>query len=381
MNINIALKLPTLFILTENKSKKRYWSIELIKKNNKYFISRIYGIIGGTITKPELKEVKSLQKGMTEIKALWKKKKESGFEEEHIESKKKTNIIKPMGAHKLDNYSHKIIYPACVQTKLDGFRCISHISSKEKNNNPIMYSKGMKPFHHLKHIKDEILHINELLNNNIYLDGELYEKDIKLHEISSLVMKKHATQENEENMKKISYYIFDMFDINNLTMSFKERYANLVKIFNKYKFKYIKLVQCHMVSNLDEINSLNNQFLMNGFEGVIVRNMDGIYKFNSKSYDVLRTKEFKKKDFKIIGAKEGTGIQKGAIIWNLQCSINSKKTFWAIPIGTLHNKIKIYKDYNKNKDKYIGKYAKVKFLEMNKDGCISRNPIVEEIYL
>jgi len=375
-SISIIFDLPILYIISNNK--KRFWKIwiEQDKKTNKQYISREYGIINGKITIPEKKEIKTLQKGITEIKALWKKKKESGFEEEHIEHKTRSNVIKPMGAHKLNNHSHKIIYPACVQKKLDGFRCVSHI----KNNKSIMYSKGMKEFVFLNHIKKEILKIKELYNNsNIYLDGELYEFGLHLHDISSLVMKKYANSNNEENMKKISYYIFDIFCITNLQQTFEERYKLLVNIFNKYSFKYLKLVDCNMVNNFTEIESLNQKFLYEGYEGVIVRNMNGLYKLNTKSYNVLRTKEFKKKEFKIIGAKPGTGTQKNAILWNLQCLYNTKVHFWAIPIGTIKDRIKIYNSYIQNPNKYIGKKAIVKYLDINNDGCVSRNPIVISI--
>ena len=339
---------------------------------------RKYGIINGTIIKPQKKHKTDLNKAITEVKALWRKKKESGFSENVNNISIKSNFIKPMGAHKLNDHSHKIKYPVYIQKKLDGFRCLTHVINK----NAIMYSKGMKPFVFLNHIKNEIIKIKELVNDsNIYLDGELYEKHLNLHQISSLVMKKYASEENEENMKHVSYYIFDMFNLKQMNETFEERYNKLKSIFNTNKFKYLKLVTCENVKTLYEINALNEKYLYEGYEGVIVRNKDGLYKLNSKSYDVLRTKEFKKKEFKIIGAKEGSGTQKGAIIWNLQCLNNKNKNFWAIPIGTINDRINIYKKYVFNPDLYIGKLAKVKFLEITSDGCISRNPIVERILI
>jgi ATP-dependent DNA ligase len=387
--MNIVLEKPILYILSNNK--KRFWKIWIEEhKNNKQneqikdiYICRNYGIIGGKITIPEKKQIKhigtitSLQKAITEVNFLWKKKKESGFQEasEFKDSnlKMKSSKVRPMGAHKLSDHYHKIKYPALVQKKLDGFRCLSHIDNK----NVLMYSKSMKNFVYLNHIKNEILKIKELVNENIYLDGELYEHGLKLHDISSLVMKKYATKNDEENMKKISYYIFDIFDVNNLNEIFEERYKKLENIFKKYNFKYLKIVKCIEVYTYKEIEDLNNEYLYSGYEGVIVRNKDGIYKLNSKSYDVLRTKEFKKKKFKIIGAKGGRGTQKGAIIWKLECLNNNNKSFFAIPIGSIDERIKIYKKYQKNPENYIGKYVSVKYLEMTNDGCISRNPIVE----
>ena len=375
--MNKLFEKPILYILSNNK--KRFWKIWIEEDKKKdIYICRNYGIIGGKITIPEKKLKASLQKAITEVNFLWKKKKESGFQEEfefkNSNLKMKSNKIRPMGAHKLDEHYHKIKYPALVQKKLDGFRCLSHINNKTA----LMYSKGMKNFIFLHHIKNEILKIKELLSDeNIYLDGELYEHGLKLHDISSLVMKKYATKDDEENMKKISYYIFDIFDVNHLNETFENRYKKLENIFKNYHFKYLKLVNCTTVSSYKEIEKLNNQYLYSGYEGVIVRNKDGIYKLNSKSYDVLRTKEFKRNNFKIISAKEGTGTQKGAIIWNLECLNNSNKSFFAIPIGTIDERIKIYKKYQKTPQNYIGKYVPVKYLEINNEGCVSRNPIVE----
>jgi ATP-dependent DNA ligase len=283
--------------------------------------------------------------------------------------------IKPMRAHKLDDHSHKIKYPALVQRKLDGFRCLSNID----NNIVKLYSKNMKEFVFLHHIKKEILKLKNILNKDIYLDGELYEFGLHLHKISSLVMKKYATKNEEKDMLQISYYIFDMFDSNYLDEPFFERYEKLKTIFKNNKFKYLKLVKCKKVNSYNEIKKLDLQFLLEGYEGIIVRNTDGIYKLNSKSYDVLRTKEFKRKEFEIIGAKKAIGAQKDAIIWKLKCNQNNR-SFWAIPIGTIDTRIKIYKDFELNPEKYMYKKALVKFLDIDSDGCVIRNPIIEKIF-
>jgi ATP-dependent DNA ligase len=351
-------------------SKKRFWKIWIEQIKNSIYIKRKYGIIGGKITIPDPKEFKTYNKAKTALHSLWRKKKESGFSESNNPNNKSLTI-KPMGAHKLDDHYNKIIYPACVQTKLDGFRCLAN-----KNE---LYSKGMKKFVFLHHIKKEIAKIKEL-NMNIYLDGELYEHDLKLHDISSLVMKKYASQEDENKMKKISYYIFDMFDLSSIHIDpFSVRYEKLSNIFSKYKFKYLKLIKCTLVHSYDEIKNINDKYIYDGYEGVIVRNLNGLYKLNSKSYDVLRTKEFKRKLFTIVSAKEGSGTQKGAIIWQLKC-LNSSKTFWGIPIGTIQDRIKKYKTYISDPSLYNGKKAMVKYLDLdNKDGCVSRNPIVEYI--
>lgn len=379
------MELPTLYLNTSN-GKKRYWKI-WIEKNESVYILREYGIIGGKITyqKPKLIKhsgtISSFEKAKTEIMAQWRKKKELGFSEEtnnklHI---KKSNVIRPMGAHKLNDHYLKIKYPAYVQTKLDGFRCLSHI----QNNKAILFSKSMKQFVFLNHIKKEIEEIKSMLSNsNIYLDGELYSHSLDLHQISSLVMKKYANNEDIEKMKQIEYWIFDCFSIEHLsTETFEIRYQKLEEIFKKYgkNWKYLKIVPCVTVSNYQEILNLDTQFLLDGYEGVIVRNKNGIYRLNYKSYDVLRTKEFKKGLFTIHSAKEGSY---GGIIWNIECQKNSNKNFWAIQQGTFQERVDLYNDFKKNQLKYKGKKVQIKYLGIDKNnGCVMRNPIVEKIFL
>jgi ATP-dependent DNA ligase len=361
--MKIIYQLPKLYIYSNKK--KRFWHIWI---EEDITIHREYGTIDGKITIPKPLSMENLNKSITKVNDLWLKKKESGFYEDFNVIKSKSDKVKPMGAHKLDLFYNKIKYPAFVQRKLDGFRCLA--------NNSILYSKNMKPFIFLNHIKRELSTLKNILNNNIYLDGELYEFGLQLHQISSLVTKKYATKEDEEEMKDVSYYIFDIFDINNLQETFCERYAKLKDIFDKNKFIYLKLVTCEIVNSYSEIENLNTKYIYDGYEGIIVRNMDGIYKLNTKSYDVLRTKEFKKKEFEIIGAKKGSGTQDGAIIWKLKCLNNNQKYFWAIPLGSIPERVILYKDYLKNNNKYIGKKVNVKYLDIDKSGCVIRNPIV-----
>jgi ATP-dependent DNA ligase len=343
------------------------WHIWIDKKKDGIYIIREYGQLNGKITKISKKMSISEKRVMTEVSFLFKKKKESGFTDK-LNNVNKSVIIKPMGAHKLEDHKHKIIYPALVQRKLDGFRCLA--------NKAELYSKNMKPFHFLHHIRSEIKKLN--LPDSIYLDGELYSYGRPLREISSSVMKKYASAEEEEQMKHIEYHIFDIIDLNHMDFTFFERYKNLEKLLKNKGLHYLKLVICHEVKTYEDVIKLNEIYLYEGYEGIIVRNKNGIYKLNSKSYDVLRTKEFKKNYFMIVGAKEGTGTQKGAIIWKLKC-LHGDKTFWAIPIGTIPERIKLYNDFKRKKKIYIGKMAYIKYLEIDKDGCVTRNPIVESI--
>ena len=375
------MEYPVLYIDTNN-DKKRFWRIWIVKKkNNEFELHREYGIIGGKITILTPIKMDNEKKIKTRADMLFRKKKESGFYESNNNKKDikrtKQDVIRPMGAHKLDDFYQKLRYPVCVQKKLDGYRCLANF----KDNQVHLYTRTMKPYYHLHHIREELMKIKDFFNSSgdMYFDGELYEHGIKLHNIGSIVRREEVS--NEE-MRSVSYYIFDTFELNHMDRTFSERYSILENIFKKHSFQYLKLVKCVEVNNYEDVLKENEKYLMEGYEGVIVRNLDGLYQFNKKSYDVLRTKEFKKKEFEIIGAKRGEGQQEGAIIWKCKCDKkNHEDYFWAIPIGTIENRRRLYNDFQRNSKSYIGKKAVVKYLDIDKNGCVTRNPIVTNIII
>lgn len=369
---------PTLYISTED-GKTRFWKIYVKESNsNKATIHSEYGVLGGKVTKAKPKVVNhkgtitSFEKAVTAAAAKHRNRIKRGYSLDKDTKVKKTDIVLPMGSHKIEDHKNKIRYPAIVQRKLDGYRCIANIENKKVN----LLTRTGKEYFHLEDIRKEIKKIKEMeKNSGMYLDGELYNHDLLLRNIGSIVRKQYVNNDDKKRMKLIKLYVFDMFDTNNKQLEFKDRYKILEKIFKKHKFKYIQLVKCFPVKKYEDIEKYYEQFISEGYEGVVLKNLDGIYTYNKKSYDVLRTKEFKKGEFKIIGAKEGSGAQKGAVIWKIQCSNKDDKSFWGIPIGTIEERKKLYKNYKK----YLGKMAILKFWDVDKDGCIIRNPVVEKI--
>lgn len=353
----------------KHNNKIRFWQIILDEDQFYYKLYSIYGYINGKFNKSNIilydKNKKNLDKINLIIKNKYNKKILNGYiYNNKINIKNKKNVINPMGSHILDKYYHKLIYPVYCQPKLDGFRALSYI---DNNNNIIIKSRNHNIFNNLNHIIYDLNKLkNIFFNNNIYLDGELYIHNSEFSKISSLLRKKYISNINSKNIKNIKFYIFDMFDLNNLDLNFEKRYNILKKYIKNYN--YIKLVKINIANNLNEVYQLNDKYINNNYEGIIVRNKKGIYEFGKKSYDVLRTKEFKKNKFKIINYK----ISKNNItpIWELQC-LKSNKTFFAKQSGNI---LKINELY-KNKNNLIGKIIDIKFLDINNNGCVTRNPV------
>lgn len=350
----------------DEKNRLRIWTI--ILDNNKIY--SIYGLENGKKTKssPQIFTNSKLKSGNQLAETFFYKtiklKLLKGFKENKI--KNNQLIILPMRAHKYEEHFHKIIYPAFIQRKYDGFRCLAYYN--KKLDKVILLSNNGKPFYNLEIIEQQLKPFFKN-NNDLYFDGELYIHNTKLQSISSLLLSKKTV-----DTSNIIYNIFDCFFLQNLNLNFYFRYQFLLKLFKDKILKNSKLnlVECIEVKNKEEIDKYFHKFLGEGYEGIIVRNFDGLYKLNGKSYDVLRSKEFKSNSFKIVGAKKGSGKQKDSVIWILQCLNNKNKTFNAIPYGSIKEREKWWND----RKKYLNKIVLVKYILKDNEGCIVRNPIV-----
>lgn len=272
-------------------------------------------------------------------------------------------LLDPMSAVLLEKNKKKIIFPTLVQPKLDGFRGMAKLI----NNEVIIYSRTKRPFVHLKNIKKELKKF-KLIKDGKTLDGEIYLHNHSIRDLKSVMGRSKLNNDKVRNLeKKIKYYVFDYVDIEK---DFKQRYNILKK--NFLKSDLIKLVKTKKVSDFDQLNKIRNKFINEGYEGIIVRNIKGIYQPGKRSKNVFRTKEFKKGKFTVIDGLEGKGVDKGTVIWKLQCCKNKNNFFMAKPMGTRDFRKKLYKE----KNKFIGKKITIKYFEINEEtGCVSRFPI------
>ena len=118
----------------------------------------------------------------------------------------------------------------------------------------------------------------------------------------------------------------------------------------------------------EEIKTFHKKYIKLGYEGVIIRNKNGLYKEKNRSNDLLKYKEFVDDEFEIVDYKCGTGQDANAVIWI--CKTKDEKIFNARPEGTLEERRKFYR-YGKQ---YIGKLLTVRYQNLSKDG-IPRFPV------
>lgn len=98
-----------------------------------------------------------------------------------------------------------------------------------------------------------------------------------------------------------------------------------------------------------------------GYEGSIIRNVDGKYEASFRSHDLIKYKDWYDAEFLIVGVKEGKGKFKGCAIYTCQVRSN---LFDCTSPGTLEEK----KEAWNNRESAIGKSLTVKYQEFTKEG-------------
>lgn len=278
----------------------------------------------------------------------------------------------PMLANKFLERKKYVTYPCMVQPKLDGVRYTARKLSADQVSIKTR-SDSECPFFH--QIKAEIQHLE--IPPNIILDGEFYSKRIPFKTLNGYCNRKKIDGKTGFNtipssdLETIHYYVFDCYFIDQPDKSFGERYQYLESLpFSKY----LKLVPVTRVKQESELMPLHDQFVEQGYEGLMVRNINSPYKLKDRSNNLLKYKNFFDTEFTIIGAKCPTnGKEEGCIIWILKLS-NSEETFTCRPRDTYESRKSDWDEYNSDPNQFIGKLYTVRFQEKYDNG-IPRFPV------
>ena len=367
--------------LYSQKSTKKVlkWDINVSGTTNNATITTIYGQIDGKMIENKRvidtgknigkkNETTPFEQAVFEATKLWQKKiDQSGYIEfldiqndnlsksdkkqsSTKEQKLELNMIRPMLAHKYDDKKKHIKYPCFVQPKLDGVRCLAY------KDNGIIYlmSRTGKPFIHLNHIKEAL----EKIDFTGFLDGELFTTKMEFSNISGIIRKQKLNKEDIQLSYNIEYHVYDTFDINNLEIPFNERN----QIVNNFKLKkYLQYVPTYLCKTEEIMLSKYDDFVKKGFEGIMIRNYDGLYKVKFRSNDLIKLKPFLDAEYKIVDFTQGTGRDKGCVIWI--CENNNGETFRCRPNGSLDERKELFN----NGKKYIGKMLTIRYQELQDD--------------
>lgn len=331
-----------------------------------------WGKVGGKIqeTRDVIKEGKNLgksnettptQQAEAEATSTWEKKLKSGYVKSlsaakagEVDNSVEGGIL-PMLAKRFDEDGDKITYPAFTQPKFDGHRCIAMIDKKGKCT---MWSRTRKLITGLPHIVRAL----EALNlKNIIFDGELYNHDYKdrFEELTSFI----RSPEPKEGHEVVQFHVYDVADS---TREYHRR-NDLLNIHLPNKHPLVR-VETILVHNEDELMEEFEHFIALGYEGSMVRNVEGMY-VNKRSVDLQKIKEFQDDEFIVVGVTEGRGKLAGKAIF--VCATKDNVSFEVKMKGNQDELAK----YWKNPKLAAGRMLTVQFQGFTNKNKVPRFPV------
>ena len=300
------------------------------------------------------------EQAIFEAKSKLKKKRDEAYYDTVEEAQTQVKLL-PMLAHPFTKRKHNITYPAYVQRKFDGVRCLAVLNS---DKTVTLLSRKGKEFPHLEHIKSDVLANNK--DQGLVLDGELYSDTLTFQELVGLVKRVTLKPGNDKQMLEVSLRVYDCVHIMNGSADFQDRYLTIMGI--THGAKYLSLVENIGVDNEAQIHEAQRKFVEEGYEGAMVRNLKGAYAIGKRSPDLQKVKTFLDGEYEIVGFSEATGNDAGTVIW--ECKTPEGLTFRVRPRGTREARAEQYQNGND----YIGKQLTVRYQELTDDG-VPRFPV------
>lgn len=274
-------------------------------------------------------------------------------------------IPKPMLAKQEDKVTNRKIFEKewYASRKIDGTRCLMYLGDDEKVHTA---SRGGGDYDaSTNHICNHPKLIEFMKSHpDIILDGELYKHGKSLQQISGAA----RLEKNAYDCDWLEFYVYDIVDINK---SFEERLKMLdeLKVSLHLEFNpnrewndelQIQLVPHVLVKGWDNIMALHDQYVSEGFEGLVLRDPSKPYKPNGRTNDMIKVKKYLDAEFLITGLSEG--LRDEDMCFTL--ITKDGKEFKAKPMGSRELK----QQYREDLDKLIGKMATVKYFYLSDEG-------------
>ena len=282
-------------------------------------------------------------------------------------------VVKPMLAKQADKVTKTDIFNKkwIASRKIDGLRCIIYLGDDGKlhtsSRGATNYDSAM--FEILTHPA-----LIKLFKNNegLMLDGECYHHGYTLQQINSIA----RTQKVAKDLEILQFYWYDIVDLNN---PFKARLAKMKSIAaelkeygseigwepdrmfkeNELRIQFVPQVE---VSGWDNMMKLHNEYVSEGWEGLVIRDPERPYKPNGRTNDMIKIKVYKDDCFKVVGKEAGLrGSEDMVFIMQMP----DGRTFKAKPFGDREQKQEYWINFE---EKYNGHIGECKFFYYSDDG-------------
>ncbi len=249
-----------------------------------------------------------------EVAKMIMKKGEKAFGELTLEPGSPINVMLYQKAKDLEEAFERVGKPCAIEFKYDGFRMQIH----KKGKNIKIFTRRLDDV--TKQFPEVVEYVKEYVSaKDFILDSEAVGFDHKtgrylpFQAISQRIRRKY----NIGQMAKEFPVEVNVFDImshdgkNLLKEAFDKRRKILERIINPHKKKLVLAKQI-ITGNLKEAEHFYKEALKVGEEGVMAKNLEGVYKPGSRvGYGVKVKPVMESLDLVIVGAEWGTGKRSG----------------------------------------------------------------------
>jgi DNA ligase-1 len=250
--------------------------------------------------------------------------------------------------------------------KLDGVRCLLYYKDGEIHT----ASRGGEHYDYsTEHIRTD----NRLLkffeeNPNVILDGELFKRFKSLQQISGAArMEKNAVDCDWLEYWIYDCYIPDMCAVDRQDFLQEELWEVDIPSYTGTECDDVDepvrlLTQVHVLSGWEGMQKLHDQYVSEGFEGVVIRNPEKPYKPGGRTNDMIKIKEYKSSEFLVTGYELGL---RGSEDMTFICETEDGIVFKAMPVGDRAVKAEYVENFE---EKYEGHMAECTYFNLSDEG-------------
>ena len=306
-------------------------------------------------------ETTAEEQAILEAKAYHAKKQKANYS---TSEEAPVTVKLPMKVNDYHKHKKKIKFPCFTSPKLNGVNAEYRLVDGTLK----LLSRGGEEYPIPAHQERQALDVLNLLGTTS-INGEMYLHGEHLQDIMA------ATKKPNDLSGKLQFHVFDFPEV---AGEYKDKCPAIYKARAEYvqtDISSFPFVPVWVANSHEELDDQHEQCEAAGYEGLIIRNPEATYEYNTRSLNVFKYKKTQDAEFEVVGYdldKNGHAV--------FTCvNINSLIPIpTSIPngINTMHPTFKVkLKGTNEERlamaaeaDNYIGKFLKVEYEMLSKDG-------------
>jgi len=294
-------------------------------------------------------ETSDEEQAILEAKAIWTKKQKANYST----SQEAPVLVKlPMKVNDYHKHKAKIIFPCYTSPKLNGVNCEYRLIDNKLH----LLSRGGEEYPIPPHQYDEAIQLLKHLDTTS-LNGEMYIHGQHLQDIMA------ATKKPNELSSQLKFHIFDF---PNVPGTYKERYTyGYTKALElDTTTPDLPLIRVDIANSHEDLEKYHSADTLMNYEGIVIRNAKGLYQYNTRSLDVFKFKEAQDAEFEVRSFDIDKNGHAVFSCYKDNIHVGSNCTFKVKLKGTNEERLAMAA----NAKNYIGKWLKVEFEMLSKDG-------------